>query len=169
MQVIQVENEDAIQEGDICYFSNIQDYIYKHPAGSLRGMNVMCQNAQKKIFLGLGMSPDGVQVDDIEKALHEGFNQEPLDEGFLSPKIWKNMYSTSLYCNEEKSREFVASLKEKKISFEEFQSTQSRCEQRGIPSKDKLIFGILRPNIERINQLAQASIENIRKVYSEMN
>lgn len=165
---IKIVNNESIRAGDLCYFSNTSEFISKHPSGRPAcGFNVFCCDDVTKKYLGLGLNPEGVSENGIEKCLWNEYNGDPVEEGFLDPKIWAHLFSKSLLCNEKKSRELVNSLKDKKITWDKFQQESSWLSSKGFSMKNKLLLIISRPNLKRIELLVKATLDDIRTVFAD--
>lgn len=167
-QQILIENESFIQRGDLCYYSNINEYIYKHPAGAARGFYVICSGYQHHSpqYLGHGLDPQGVSRKKVEETLLHELNAPPEEEDFLSSQIWSSLYSHSLLCEEKASRAFVHSYGQKTFSWKEFEETPSRLAGKRSPMEGKLYHIIHRPDLKRIQILVETSLEDIREVFA---
>ncbi|WP_068471257.1 hypothetical protein [Candidatus Protochlamydia phocaeensis] len=167
---VSIKNESEIKKGDICHFASIVNYVFKHPFGEARGFNVLCLDENNHTYLGLGLSPKGVNSQQIEQKLHEAYNQDPIEEGFLPAVIWSKTFSNSLCCNEQKSRDLVDSLKDDKVTWEEFQEQPSRNQRiYGQPADGKLSLSVWRPNIERIQKLVKAPLSQVGRVFDSFD
>jgi len=173
-QRVVIEGEDSIERGDLCSFENIANqykdgkfigYTPKHPAEAGRALNVLCvSNEIEKKYLGLGLSPEGVNSNGIKRTLFELFNDDPIEEGIFSKQLWEYIYQNHFYQQREINIQLINSLKTVKITWEEFQGMQSRN-----GTIEPLDLVVLRPDVERIEQLVQAPLENIREVFARFS
>ena len=88
-----ITGEKEIQKGDICYFSNIREYVTKHPAGASRGDHVLCISENPHLYIGFGFSDQGLDRKGVEAELWDCFNSAPVDEGYYPSPIWNSLYS----------------------------------------------------------------------------
>lgn len=163
---VSLRSEEDVQDGDICYFSNIREYIAKNPVAEWRGLNATCIDQVAKKYVYLGSPREGSQKNEIEVRFWEECNATPVDEGIVRQRIWKYLYSNYILGHEESSRKFVASLRERTYTWEEFQNTPSRSAEKGFRTQGKLDLEVARPNLQRIEELAQTPIEQIREVFA---
>lgn len=164
--LVPLNSEEEVQQGDICYFSNIPDYVRKNPVGDWRGLNTACLDPSAKTYVFHGSPQEGATKSGIEMQLWEQCNTPPVDEGIHAPEIWKYLYSNYILGNEKESREAVASLRDKTFTWEEFQAMPPRKAREQCPFDGKLILDVMRPNMHRINALASAPLESIRQTFA---
>ncbi len=89
-----------VQAGEWYYFSNVPDYLLKHPGGAWRGENALCLGVQngKQMWSGLGATYD---EEGMMRALVEAYNR-PRDEAdfawfnrhYIGPSRWPEEYKT---------------------------------------------------------------------------
>ena len=139
-----IGNEREIRRGDICYFSNCQEYVAKHPAGEARGFHVIACSENPHRYLGFGLSPEGLSRNEVEQSLWNSFNEEPVDEGFYPPFVWRHLYTRSLLCNEQKSQELVRAFRNKTLTWDEYQKSASRLVKQGLPMDGKMGLWVYR-------------------------
>ena len=165
---VQLRSSQEIQKGDFCHMTTIQEYMAKHPAGGARGFNVICcdADAAAKKYLGLGLNPQGADREGIEKHLFNAFNAAPIEESFLIGEIWNMHFTQYMLRDEKRSRELVASLKERTVTWEEFQSAPLRNRFLHEKMEGKLALQVERPLIQRIQKLAEAPLEEVNKTFA---
>lgn len=173
-----IKDERDMNPGDSCYYSNIGNqiidkkfvgYLAKHPTGTLRGQNVVCLKADKEnSYLGFGLNSNGVTREEIEKLLWNGFNESPMDESYISPEIWSELYTKYLMKDKERSREAVRSLSQVTITWEEFQKLKSASALEGQPTQGKLDLLITRPDLQNIERLEKAPPKEVLKVFASL-
>lgn len=164
---VEVRSAASLEPGDFCHFSNIQQYIAKHPFGHARGYNVMYKEATQEgpKFLALGLKAEGCLAADVEKALLDGFNQPQESERFFNPSILSHVYGKTLLQNEEKSKAFVASFSDLTLTQEEFDELPNRLAHGGGRAERRLLLSVERPDLDKIERLSNASLSDIRKVF----
>jgi len=164
-----IQDESAVRRGDICYFSNIKEYIAKHPVGISRGFQVLCSqdNPNRFIGFGLGTLTESIEIDktQIECELWDDFNEMPVDEGFHHSKIWNYLYAFYFDGDHKRGKEFVASFRHKEITWEDFQKEPPRLKSIGLPAVGKMGLWVYRPSIERIQMLVDAPLDEVREVF----
>lgn len=163
-----VRTENEIKKGDIVYFSNTSTYLMKHPVGFFGGGNAICCQANPHRYLRLGLPPEGVSRQEMEKNLWRELNADRVDDSFLPDHIWKLIYSKFLLGNEEKNRILISSLKDYTVTWKKFQKMPSKYSLQGEPMKGKLCLRVQRPNAEIIERLAKASLEDVKDVFSNL-
>jgi hypothetical protein len=165
---VQLRSSQEIQKGDFCHMTTIQEYMAKHPAGNSRGFNVICcdTDAAAKKYLGLGLDPEGVDLEGIEKHLFNAFNATPIEESFLSEEIWNMHFTQYMLRDEKKSRELMASLKERTVNWEEFQKAPIRNRFLNEKMEGRLALQVERPLIHRIQKLAEAPLEEVNRTFA---
>lgn len=164
---VELRSTASLQPGDFCHFSNIQNYIAKHPFGPARGYNVICKEVDKEDaqFLALGLKP-GCLATDVEKALLDGFNAPQCSEAFFIPSILSYAYGTRLLGDEKRSKELVESLKDCRLTQEQFDKMSNRDAHASIKAERRMLLSVERPDLDKIEMLVKAPLENIRKVFS---
>jgi hypothetical protein len=165
-----IDEEKEVRKGDICYFSNIKDYVAKHPVGISRGFQVICsqEKPHRYIGFGLGTLTESVEVDktQIECELWDDFNEAPIDEGFHSQTIWKYLHSFYFNGDYKKGKQLVDSYRDRQISWEHFQMEPPRIQVLGMPSVGKMSLWVYRPSRERIQLLVDAPLNRVREVFA---
>ncbi len=164
---VTLSSSETIQSGDFCYFSNVYWYNQKYPVGDAQGFNVVCYDSVAKTYLGQGLDPKGVNAEGIERVLWESCNTAPIKEGFLKPEIWDCIFSRWLLKDMQKSKELVQSLKDKTVTWEEYQSTPSHSAKKGHQMQSQLVLAVDRLNLERIERLVNTPLEHIRDVFAD--
>lgn len=161
---MQITEENDLVEGDLCCFSNIQPYVRKHQAGNARSQWVCYRNRENKNFLGFGLHPEGVVSEKIVNKLWKSFNADPEAKSIYTQKTWDFLFQNYFLKNIEQSKTYCETLKDAKVTRLEFDSLPSRN-----PSANgKLDLDICRPNLELIDQLAQASISEAQSLFGPM-
>ena len=144
----EISSERDVKKGDICYFSNIKEYVAKHPVGESRGYHVICssENPHRYIGFGLGTLFNTVEIDktQLEYELLDSYNENPIDEGYHSEKIWDYLYSHYFRGDIKKGKDLVFSFREKKMSWDEFQKEPPRIKLSGLPFEGKMGLWIYR-------------------------
>jgi len=165
-----INAEKDVRKGDICYFSNIKEYIAKHPVGLSRGFQVVCSQDNPHRFIGFGLGSvfESVELDksQVECELWWDFNEVPIDEGFHSSKVWNYLYSFYFDGDYKKGRKLVASYRDKEISWEDFQKQPPRLKTLGMPAEGKMGLWVYRPSAERIQMLVDAPMDKVREVFA---
>jgi hypothetical protein len=72
--------------GNLYFVSNHQDYEFKHPHGTSKGMNLVCvgfDEEREPLFTGLGLDPRGVRLNQVASLLVNDFNENPIEESLL--------------------------------------------------------------------------------------
>lgn len=134
----------------------------KDPASHSRSFNVICSSdGTEKKFLGLGLSPEGINGEQIQRVLWEAFNATPTEKEFYHPDIWEYCYTQALLRDREKSQQLIDSLKDVTITWEEFQSMPSRN-----GTVKKLDSTVLRPDRVKLQALIDAPLDKVRTVYA---
>jgi len=163
-----INGEQDIRKGDICYFSNIKDYVAKHPVGISRGFQVVCsqENPHRYIGFGLGSVFESIELDktQIECELWWDFNELPIDEGFHSEKTWNYLYGFYFNGDYKKGKQLVTSHRDKELSWEQFQKEPPRLKALGIHTEGKMGLFIYRPCAEKIQMLVDAPLNRIRDI-----
>jgi hypothetical protein len=164
---VELLSTDSLQPGDFCYFSNIQNYIAKHPFGPARGYNAICKavNKEETQFLAMGLKP-GCLAPDMEKTLLDEFNAPQCSEAFFTSPILSYTYEKSLLCDEKQSREFVESFKDCRLTQEEFDTMPNRKAQAFKKIERRMLLSVIRPDLDKIKMLVEAPLEKIRQVFS---
>jgi hypothetical protein len=166
---VELCSKAALQPGDFSYFSNIQDYIAKHPFGVTRGYNVICKEAdgENSQFLALGLKPACLSTD-VEKALLDGFNAPPYSEEFFTPRILSYIYGNTLLRNEARSRKLVEAFTDYTLSPEEFDKMPNRVVYASRRAEKRMLLLVERPDLAKIKMLVETPLENIREVFSRL-
>jgi hypothetical protein len=167
---VELRSTASLQPGDFCHFSNIQYYVAKHPFGHARGYNAICEEANKEDsrFLALGLKP-GCLATDVENALLDGFNAPQYSETFFTPSILSYVYGKTLLRDEQRSKELVESLKDCKLTQEQFDTMPNRDAHASIKAERRMLLSVERPDLDKIKMLVEAPLENIRKVFSRLS
>jgi hypothetical protein len=139
-----IKDAQEIKKGDICYFSNIKDYIIKHPVGESRGQYVVCCEENPHKYWGFGLSEEGSDEKILSLEFLDCYNREPLDEGYYPPSFWKTLYRNYLLQDEEKNRDLIASQKNRQLDLELFEKMPSALSLQGLPCKNKLALWVYR-------------------------
>ncbi|MCX6990948.1 MAG: hypothetical protein NTX49_07810 [Chlamydiae bacterium] len=160
-----LQNKSQIQLGDIAYFSNCKQYVVKHIASQARGIHLLCASDSPHKYLVFGLVPKPIYQAEVEYMLYECFNEEPIDDDFYPPHVWKQIYTKSLLCDEEKNRQLVSSYRNRTMSWEEFQVAPSRLEGK-LPVEGKVGLWVYRPSMGRIEELLRAPTNKVREVFS---
>lgn len=165
-----INEEKGARKGDICYFSNIKEYIAKHPVGISRGYQVICSQERPHRFIGFGLGTltESIEIDkkQIECELWDDFNETPIDEGFHSMNIWNYLYAFYMDGDQKKGKRLVASYRDKQISWEDFQKEPPRLKILGMPAEGKMSLWVYRPSAERIQMLVKAPLHKVRDVFA---
>lgn len=149
---VRIETEEDIQRGDICYFSNVYLYVAKHPAGESRGQHMICSSTAPHRYFGFGL-PQEIDSARMDWELLDCYNRDPLDQGYLTQDLWNYLYSYYFPKDLERSKQYVGSFRNNKMSEEQFAKTPSRLETLKLPVKGKLALWVYRPNLTLIEQL----------------
>lgn len=135
---IAIESSDEIMFGDQCCFKNMLAFHAKHEVRE--EYFTVCSNAESKLFLGLGLPPEGSTQEAVEQMMLQSYNQPPLQEG----------------------RNILAKHTD---TWDEFQATQTIPPFR---KQGRLYLRVVRPNVEKIAQLAEATLDNVGEVFNAM-
>lgn len=164
-----IDDECEIRKGDFCYFSNIKEYVAKHPVGSSRGYHVLCsqENPHHYIGHGLGVLSGSVEIDqhEIERELLDCYNTEPVDEGFHTSKVWDYLLSFYFRGDVNKGKALVDSYRNRQMPFEQFIKEPPRIHILGKRSKGKMSLSIYRTCWEHIQALIDSPIKSVREVF----
>lgn len=153
MPRILISKKEEIQKGDICYFSNIEEYVFKHPAGESRGDYQVCLSSSPHLYIGFGLSSEGITQEEVEAQLWDCYNREPLDPHCFTPKVWDYLYSHYYNGDIERAKKLVESLRPSQITWEDFKKKRSRAESLGHPCTDKLALWVHRFDLKKIDLL----------------
>lgn len=167
-QSVRLRSMKDVQPGDWCYFSNVHEYIVKHPAGLARGFNVICCSTNPLKFLGFGLDPNGATPDEIESALMDELNADPFAEELFAKQIWDFLFTKCLLGDYQQSRDLVESFKQAKITKADFKSLSSRTAKNGGPAQGKFYLHIRRPDLKRIQLLVNAPASQVAKFFAQM-
>ncbi len=164
-----IKSCEQIEPGDICHFSNIQLYMMKHPFGDSRGYNAICSALidNQPEFLAFGLDNNGVSIEGIERNLSEQCNLPQYEMEFIHPKIIAHAYTTAILRDEKKSKDLVESMKDVSLNFEVFKNEPSRQAFNNCIKIRRLVLPIDRPDLEKIQQLMDASLNDVRKVFQQ--
>lgn len=169
----EINKENEARKGDLCYFSNIKEYIAKHPAGTSRGYHVLCsrENPHRYIGHGLGVLSGSIELDkqEIEKELLDCYNSEPVDEGFLTEKLWDYYYSFYFRGDKKKGKNLVASYRDKQMTIEQFRNELPRIHLSGKRHEGKMGLWVHRPHLGRIQALIDAPLNSVRNVFADFS
>lgn len=92
---------DPIQLADLFYFENLTDYLQIHPEGIACGYNTFCiDNGASPKFTGLGLPGDGLEKENIHKALWEEYNK-PVGSNRIT---WDRFKKKTIFCGQLCSR-----------------------------------------------------------------
>ena len=149
----QIGLEDEIQVGDICYFSNIKEYVAKHPSGESRGDHVVCLSKSPRLYTGFGLPHLGVDKKGVERQLFECYNREPLDLQYFDPKVVSYLHSHYFLGDMQKGKALVSSFAKRNISWEEYVKKPSRAEVLGHKCFGKMGLWVYRLDKDKINKL----------------
>lgn len=163
---VELLSSDTLRPGDFCHFSNIQHYIPKHPFGPTRGYNVICKGNFQ--FLGLGLKPECLATD-VENALLDGFNAPQYPEAFFTPPTLSYIYGKTLLRDEKRSKELVDSLKDCSLTKDQFDQMPNRDAHASIKAERRMLLLVDRPDLDKIETLVKAPLENIGKVFSSLS
>jgi hypothetical protein len=87
-------SERELHPGMIVHVKNTQLYAIKHINGEAAGFNVMYLGEGK--YLGLGLSPEGVSIEDIRQELITEYNQpNDLDTTIVTDKVARKIFATT--------------------------------------------------------------------------
>ena len=142
-----ISGEQEVRRGDICYFSNVKEYVAKHPVGASRGDHVICISENPHHYIGFGFSAQGLDKKGVEYELWDCFSSAPLDEGYCSPHIWKHLYLHYHKSDPQKGRALVDSFRNLQFSWEEFQKRPCRLELLGLPCSGKMGLWVYRVDL----------------------
>lgn len=156
----------SLQPGDFCHFSNIQNYIAKHPFGPARGYNVIYRGDSQ--FLALGLKSECLSTD-VEKTLLDAFNAPQYSETFFIPPILSFTYGKTLLRDEKRSKELVESLSDCSLTQEEFDEMPNRSAHASIKAERRMLLSVERPDFDKIKMLVETPLENIREVFSRLS
>ncbi len=161
-----IKNEQEIEEGDICYFSNINEYIAKHPLGESRGDHLVCLKKDPHLYIGFGLPHLGLDKIAIEKELWDCFNRSPIDLCFFKKPIIDYLHSHYFSGDIEKGKKLVSSFKEKIVSWEDFEKKPARAISLGLPCFGKLGLWVYRFHLSRIEQLISCKKEHLIELFA---
>lgn len=132
-----IKSSEEIQVGDRCCFKNTLAFSVKH--GISEEYFVVFSDKKSKRFLGMGLPSEGSTKEKVERMMHKAYNTPHLLE--------------------EKN-----SLSSHTLSFEEFMAS---TENPPFPKEGKLYLEIIiRPDIEKIQKLADASLKDVMEVFN---
>ena len=150
-----IESEDEVQIGDICYFSNIKEYVAKHPLGESRGDHVVCLSKSPKLYTGFGLPHLGVDKNGVERQLFECYNRDPLDLQYFNPKITNYLHTHYFSGNIQKGKALVSSFANSSMSWDEFAKKPARAEVLGHKCLEKMGLWIHRIDLDKIEKMSE--------------
>lgn len=94
--VKEVEGHETPKLGDSVYFSNIPDYVARHPNGDARGYHAVCigsgQESKEKKYVAFGTPSEGITERQMHDIIIQEFNKDPTDfSSILSGNLAKDL------------------------------------------------------------------------------
>ncbi len=160
-----IANEKQVQRGDICYFSNIHEYVAKHPVGESRGDHVVSLGGEPQLFIGFGLNDCGIDKTAIERELWECYNRPPVDQGYCDESTWNHLYSYYYKGDIKKGKALVESFRNHTISWEEFQKKRCRAQILGHPTSGKMGLWVYRFELDRVEKLIASDTKNLLDLF----
>lgn len=161
-----IPSESQIRQGDICYFSNIKEYVAKHPSGESRGDRVICIQETPHLYTGLGLKAEGVDQKEVEYQLWDCYNRTPVEPSCFRAPIWDYLCSHFYRGNIQKGKALVESFQSSTLSWEQFQQKPARAYFLGHPCIGKLGRCVYRFDLGKIQQLIESEEKSVLSTFS---
>jgi len=146
--------DEPLRRGDIVYITNDPIYPYKHLNGEGKGYMAICCSPEDQTFTSLGL-PLRASREDINRKLIADFNQLPMGDDFVLPKVAQKILAA---CRPD----FISQLK--RLRFATIISEKDFLENGG-----GQILCSFQLDVNRLTQLARSSLEEARKLFDQWN
>jgi hypothetical protein len=132
------------KKGDLVYFTNASSYCERHVNGEARGYVTICMSndSPEKKYTTLGLSSQGVTVEAMKEVMLQECNAVPIGMEIVTEDMARRIID---YPPAERAM------------------TMQELEQQG----GGTILASLELNAERIDQLAKASLEKARRLFTQ--
>jgi hypothetical protein len=149
-----IVSEEDIQVGDICYFSNVKEYVAKHPLGESRGDYVVCVSNSPRLYIGFGLPHLGMDKNKVEKELLDCYNRDPVDLQYFDPKIINYLHAHYFPGDVQKGKALVKSFASSILSWDDFVKKPSRAEVLGHKCLGKMGLWVYRIDLDKVEKIA---------------